>query len=74
MNTEMIKEVSEIVKTINIGFDGKLNSETLVSIAEKVMPYFYMLQLKSMIVHILWAVAVVISAWLIGKAIIKCKD
>jgi len=66
-----IEQIQEVIKSFNIAFDGKLNSETIIAITDKIMPYFWMLQVKSLIVHILWAVAVVVSAWLIGKALIK---
>lgn len=66
-----LNQVLETIKNLNLTFDGKLNSETVVKIAEKIMPYFYMLQIKSVIVTIIWAIAVVISAKAIGKALLK---
>ena len=72
---DKIREVAEIVKTLNLTFDGKLNSETLVIVTEKIMPYFWMLQVKSFIVHAFWAIAVVATAYFIGKALLKmCKE
>ena len=75
MNTEALQQIGEIAKNVSIAFDGKLNSETLVKVTQEVTPrimgYLYFLQVKSFAVHILWAGAVVVSAYLIGKTILK---
>ena len=67
-------ELVEAIKTLNLTFDGKLNSETLTELAQTVMPYFYMVQIKSLIIHILWAVAVVVTGYLIGKQLFKFTE
>ena len=67
-------ELVEAIKTLNLTFDGKLNSETLTELAQTVMPYFYMVQIKSLIIHILWAGAVVITGYLIGKQLVKFTE
>ena len=71
MDVTKVQDVVEAIKTLNLNFDGKLNSETLVQIAENIMPYFWMLQIKSLVVHIIWAVAIVASAYCLGKALLK---
>jgi len=70
MTPDQLQQVSEIVKNINIGFDGTLNSETLVQAAQQIMPYFWMVQIKSLVVHFAWAGAVVLSAYFIGRALL----
>jgi hypothetical protein len=71
MDVETLSKVGEIVKNINVGFDGNLNSETLVDMTELITQYLWMVQVKSICVNVLWAVAVVISSFLVGKAIMK---
>ena len=67
-------ELVEAIKTLNLTFDGKLNSETLTELAQTVMPYFYMVQIKSLIIHILWAGAVVVTGYLVGKQVLKVAE
>ena len=74
MNTEMVNQVTEVIKNISIAFDGKLNSETLVQITNTVTPqvvnYLYFLQIKSIVINLMWIIGVVISAYLIGKQLL----
>ena len=74
MNTEMVNQVTEVIKNISIAFDGKLNSETLVQITNTVTPqvvnYLYFLQIKSIMINLMWMIGVVISAYLVGKQLL----
>ena len=74
MNTEMVNQVTEVIKNISIAFDGKLNSETLVQITNTVTPqvvnYLYFLQIKSIVINLMWMIGVVISAYLVGKQLL----
>lgn len=74
MNTEMVNQVTEVIKNISIAFDGKLNSETLVQITNTVTPqvvnYLYFLQIKNIVINLMWMIGVVISAYLIGKQLL----
>ena len=74
MNTEMVNQVTEVIKNISIAFDGKLNSETLVQITNTVTPqvvnYLYFLQIKNIVINLIWMIGVVISAYLIGKQLL----
>ena len=74
MNPELLNQATEIVKNLNVVFDGKLNSETAVQITEKITQYLMFVQVKGLVVSIIWAVAVIISAKLIGSAIIKTGE
>lgn len=79
MDQEVLSQVGEIAKNISVAFDGKLNSETLVKIASEITPqimgYLYFLQIKSLVVHVVWAGAVVISSIVIGRHLLKlCKE
>lgn len=75
MNEEVVKQLTEITKNISVVFDGKLNSETLVSVVKEATPqimhYLYFVQIKSFITEIVWIIGMVVSAYLVGKAIIK---
>jgi len=78
MNVEAMKQVTELVKNISIGFDGKLNSETLQTIASEVTPqvlqYLYFLQFKSIIVNLMWVIGVVITGVLVGRRLLKNEE
>ena len=73
MNNELLANVTEIVKTINVGFDGKLNSETLESIIQESLPqiiqYMYFIQIKGLVISLAWVVGVVIASYLMAKAV-----
>ena len=71
MNPAILTQVSEMVKNINVVFDGKLNSETAVLMTDKITQYLIFVQIKDFASTVVWAVAITISSWLIGKAIIK---
>ena len=75
MNAQALQQVQEIVKSVNIAFDGKLNSDTLFQVVKEatpqVMQYLYFLQIKGFLVSLMWCVAVVFSAFLIGKTVAK---
>ena len=75
MNEQILSQITEIAKSVNIAFDGKLNSETLISITKDVTPqvikFLYFYRITNLAMAIIWAVCLVLSAWLIGKAIIR---
>lgn len=71
MNQEALRQVAEIAKNLSITFDGKLNSETVVQAIKEIMPYFYLVQIKEFVGTCIWATAVVVSACIIGKTVMK---
>lgn len=71
MNTEALKEVAEIAKNLSVTFDGKLNSETVVEAVKEIMPYFWMSKIMEFAGTCIWSAALVVSAYLVGKAVIK---
>lgn len=64
-----VNTIQEIIKTIN--FSGEFNSETLAEVTRLILPYLYVLEIKSFMVNLLWSIAVVVAGVSISKAIIK---
>ena len=73
MDIDTLNKVGEIVKNINVGFDGKLNSETATQITATITEYLWMVQLKSLAVNVVWCVAIVFSSWLVSKTLLKTE-
>jgi len=58
----MNEQILETIKSLNIAFDGKLNSQTLEIVMAQIIPYLYFIQIKGLIVDIMWCIAIVVSA------------
>jgi len=71
MNPTQMAQIVETIKSLDVTFDGNLNSETVTEVVRIIMPYFYLVQIKSFVVSLVWAIAFTISAYLIGKALFK---
>lgn len=74
MNIENLQQIAEIAKNINVVFDGKLNSATLSEMTHTITQYLLIVQVKSFLVNLMWVVGVVVSAYLIGRQLLKLGE
>lgn len=65
MNTEVLNQVSEIIKTWNVN----LNSETSVELASQVKDVMYIYFLKDFVIDVLGIIGFVVAVYFISKAV-----
>ena len=64
-----VNEVVETIKNLNLTFDGKLNSETVVTVVDKIAPYYSLYLLKQFTLSCIAWVAVCFCVYHIARAV-----
>ena len=71
MDTETINKIAETVKTMNLTFDGNLNSDTVQRVVETVAPYYQLYVIQQTFLEIFWGVVLVSIVTVISKTVVR---
>jgi len=65
----MDEKLIEAIKTLNLNFDGNLNSETLQQLAETLSPYITWWLVRGFLSDVLYVIVVTWCVYWVGKTI-----